>query len=364
MKVEEVLEQLDNWAPPALQESYDNAGLLCGDKTTELTSAIVCLDVTEEVIAEAISSGANLIIAHHPIIFSGLKRLTGSNYVERTIIKAIQNNISIYAIHTNLDNISTGVNKIIGDKLGIDKTQILLPKQGLIKKLVCYCPTNKSEEFRKALFDAGAGHIGNYDQCSFNTEGEGSFRALENSHPYVGKKGQIHFEKEQKIEVVFDAHLEYKIIKTLHENHPYEEVAYEIYQTENRHPYLGAGMIGVLSKEMELGDFLAHLKDKFDLKIIRHTNSLNRQIKRVAWCGGAGSFLLKDAIKQKADMFITGDFKYHEFFDAENQIVIADIGHYESEQYTMELIAAFLKRKFPKFAVRLTRVNTNPVNYF
>ncbi|MCB0480544.1 MAG: Nif3-like dinuclear metal center hexameric protein [Flavobacteriales bacterium] len=364
MTIGEITATLENWAPLSLQEPYDNAGLICGDPNWVAKKAIISIDITEDVVEEAIQMGANLIVAHHPIIFKGLKKLVGNTYVERTVIKAIRNDIALYATHTNLDNVHLGVNKIIGEKMDIHNPEILSPKSGQLLKLVTYCPIDHAEKIKSAMFDAGAGHIGKYDQCSFNTIGEGTFRALDGAQPHVGKLGEQHHEQEIKIEVILNVLLKNKVIKALTFAHPYEEVAYELYQIENTNPQIGSGMIGDLREELDLNSFLDLIKKSFDLKVIRHTKNVNRKIRKVAWCGGSGSFLLGAAIGQKADIFITGDFKYHEFFDAENQIVIADIGHYESEQFTMELIGDFLKRNFPKFAVRLTEVYTNPVIYY
>ncbi|MGB0403391.1 MAG: Nif3-like dinuclear metal center hexameric protein [Salibacteraceae bacterium] len=364
MKISEILSVLEKWAPPAYQESYDNAGLICGDSNREITGALVCLDSVEETIDEAIELNCNLIIAHHPIVFSGIKKLTGKNYVQRTLIKAIKNDIAIYAAHTNLDSIQTGVNLKIGELLNIDSPEILLPKPNSLMKLVTYCPTSESNKIRTALFEAGAGQLGNYNSCSFNTEGEGTFKGLEKSNQYVGNKHELHTESETKIEVILEKHLSHKIVNALIKNHPYEEVAYELYDLQNDNSYVGAGMIGELEQEITLGEFFDQVKATFNLKVIRHTGNLNQKIRRISWCGGSGSFLLNQAKRKKSDIFITGDFKYHEFFDHENQIVIADIGHYESEQFTQQLIVDFLKKNFNKFAVHLTGHNTNPVNYY
>lgn len=364
MKISEVIKKLEEWAPPAYQESYDNAGLICGDCNHEITGVLVCLDSVEEIVDEAIELNCNLIVAHHPIVFSGIKKLTGKNYVERTLIKAIKNDIAIYAAHTNLDSIQTGVNFKIGDLLGIYNAKILQPKPQSLLKLVTYCPVNEAEKVRNCLFEAGAGQLGNYDSCSFNTLGEGTFKGLDNSNQFVGKKHILHKESETKIEVILEKHLSNKIVATLLKNHPYEEVAYDLYDLQNSNDYVGSGMFGELNEAISLEEFFKNLKSIFNLKVIRHTGNLNQKVRRISWCGGSGSFLLGQAKRKKTDVFITGDFKYHEFFDHENQIVIADIGHYESEQFTQQLIVEFLKENFNKFAVHLTGQNTNPVNYY
>jgi len=364
MKIKEITNYLESVAPLHYQESYDNAGLLVGDANREIDAALITLDCTEEVVEEAIENNCNLIIAHHPIIFSGLKKITGQNYVERTIIKAIKNDIAIYAIHTNLDNIKTGVSAKIAEILGVENCKILSPKKDLLRQLAVYCPVSDTEKVKEALFQAGAGDIGNYDECSFSTKGEGTFRANEGCDPHIGNIGERHTEKEEKIEVIFLKYKENTIISTLKQAHPYEQVAYQIYILDNIYENVGAGIVGELAQKVDTNRFLEMLKTKMQTDCIRHTKLVKNQIKRVAICGGSGSFLLSNAICEKADIFITADFKYHEFFDGENDIIIADIGHFESEQFTKDLIYDLLSKKFSKFAVRLSKVNTNPINYF
>jgi dinuclear metal center YbgI/SA1388 family protein len=364
MKIKEITNYLESVAPLHYQESYDNAGLLVGDANREIDAALITLDCTEEVVEEAIENNCNLIIAHHPIIFSGLKKITGQNYVERTIIKAIKNDIAIYAIHSNLDNIKTGVSAKIAEILGVENCKILSPKKDLLRQLAVYCPVSDTEKVKEALFQAGAGDIGNYDECSFSAKGEGTFRANEGCDPHIGNIGERHTEKEEKIEVIFPKYKENTIISALKQAHPYEQVAYQIYILDNIYENVGAGIVGELAQKVDTNRFLEMLKTKMQTDCIRHTKLVKNQIKRVAICGGSGSFLLSNAICEKADIFITADFKYHEFFDGENDIIIADIGHFESEQFTKDLIYDLLSKKFSKFAVRLSKVNTNPINYF
>ncbi|HRH66432.1 MAG TPA: Nif3-like dinuclear metal center hexameric protein [Bacteroidia bacterium] len=363
MKIKELTDYLEQIAPLSLQESYDNAGLLVGDAETEISGVLICLDSTEEIIREAVNTGCNLVIAHHPIIFSGLKKLNGKNYIERTVIAAIRNNIAIYAAHTNLDTIHRGVNQKISEKLGLKDTVILTPKKELLRKLVTFCPDAKAEEVRFALFAAGAGDIGNYDSCSFNVSGTGTFRGNEKSNPFAGKPGDFHREAESRIEVIYEKWKEPAILRALIQSHPYEEVAYDLFSLENAHRKTGSGMIGSLSVPLSGKDFLEMVKKSMKTTLIRHTALINSNIERVAVCGGSGSFLLPDAIKAGAQAFVTSDFKYHQFFDADNRILIADIGHFESEQFTIELFRELILKKFPTFAVRLTEVNTNPVHY-
>lgn len=363
MTIQEIIDRLEAVAPRAYQESYDNSGLITGRADAACTGALICLDSTEAVVDEAIAMGCNLIIAHHPIVFSGLKSLTGRNYVERTLIKAIRHDIALYACHTNLDNVPLGVNRKIADKLGLQDARILSPKKGWLRKLYTYVPETHAGQVLDALFAAGAGHIGRYDECSFRFPGTGTFRAGEGTDPYVGKKGERHAEAEQKIEVIYPADREARILKAMKDAHPYEEVAYDIVALENTHQDLGAGMVGDLEEAVPVMDFLRSLKETMRTDCVRHTRPVKDQVRRIAVCGGAGSFLLPDAINAGADVFITGDFKYHQFFDADGRIVIADIGHYESEQFTPELICSILSQEIGNFALHLSKVVTNPINY-
>ena len=364
MKIAEVISALEQIAPPSLQESYDNAGLITGNASWGCTGILCSLDATEEIIEEAKSHNCNLVVAHHPIIFRGLKKITGQNYVEKTVINAIKNDIAIYAIHTNLDNVIDGVNNKIADKLNLFNRQILLPKENLLMKLFTFVPDEYAEKVRSSLFNAGAGNIGNYSEASFNAEGTGTFKAGENTNPFVGEKGKRHEENEIKIEVIFPSYLKNKVINALIESHPYEEMAYDIVILSNEHNKTGSGLTGEMEVELSEEKFLLFLKDAFNLNVIKHTKFLNQPVKKVALCGGAGSFLIETALAANADVFITSDLKYHEFFDANNHILIADIGHWESEQFTIDLLHDFLQAKFPTFAVLKTGKNTNPVHYF
>ncbi len=365
MKIKEVLDYFEELVPRAYQESYDNSGLLVGEVNNELSSCLIALDCTEEIIDEAIKIGANLVVAHHPIIFGGLKSLTGKNYVERTVLKAIKNDVAIFVAHTNLDNVNFGVSKKICDKLQLQKTKVLAPKTNLLIKLEIYVPVTHSEMLRDELSKAGAGSIGDYDSCSFSVSGEGRFRAKDNAKPFVGELGKLTTVKELKVEVVFPKHLSNKILSVMKEVHPYEEVAYYLTDLPNQYHEVGSGMFGELKEGLPLQDFLAYLKEKMCLKSIRYTTyQPDAIIKKVAVCGGAGSFLLNNAKAIGADIFVTGDFKYHEFFDAEDDIVIADIGHYESEVFTKELFYELMTKKFPNIAVALAKTSTNPIDYY
>ena len=364
MKIAEIIQLLEQTAPPSYQESYDNAGLLTGDAGWQCTGVICSLDATEEVVQEALAKGCNLIVAHHPIIFGGLKKITGKNYVEQTVIAAIKNDIAIYAIHTNLDNVIAGVSNKMADKLGLVKKKILAPKTGQLMKLFTFAPIEQAAKVRATIFEAGGGNIGNYSECSFNAEGTGTFKAGQRTDPFVGNIGEQHHEKEVKIEVIFPEYLQNRIVAAMIKAHPYEEVAYDVVALANEFQQVGSGMIGELPEPVDETAFLAQIKAAFGLSVIRHTPLLGKKVKKVALSGGAGSFLTRTAIAAGADFYITGDVKYHEFFDANGKLVIADIGHWESEQFTIDLLFDILKAKFPTFAVLKTEVRTNPVFYF
>ncbi len=365
MTVKEIMNAIEAFAPPAYQESYDNCGIQVGNAADTVTGVLLTLDVTEAVVEEAIVRGCNMIVAHHPLIFSGLKQISGRNYVERIVRLAIKNDITIYAAHTNLDNVHNGVNAKIAEKLGLINTRILAPKSNMLSKLYTYAPLNAADKVRDALFAAGAGNISKYNECSFNTTGTGTFRPATGSNPAIGEAGGGRENVEEvKIEVIVARHNEAAVMRALRDSHPYEEVAYELIPLPNPAPEIGSGMIGTLPQPMTENDMLALVKTQMKTGCIRHTALLGKQIENVALCGGSGSFLLPDAIRAGADIFITADYKYHQFFDAEGKIIIADIGHYESEQYTPEIFEAILKKKFPTFAVLLSNLITNPVKYF
>jgi dinuclear metal center YbgI/SA1388 family protein len=364
MKLSQLTDYLESLAPLAYQEDYDNCGLIVGNPSQEIFQALISLDCTEAVVDEAIANSCQVIVSHHPIVFKGLKKFNGKTYVERVVEKAIRHNVAIYAIHTNLDNINTGVNARICETLGLKNTRILSPKHNLLKKLVTFVPVAQAEQVRNALFHAGAGNIGNYSETSFSARGQGSFKANEYADPYVGEIGLRHTEEEMRVEVIYSSTLESKILMALVLAHPYEEVAYDLYNLTNPNQQVGSGMIGELDIAVNEEAFLGFVKERMQAHVIRHTAFTNKHIKKVAVCGGAGGFLLKQAISAGADIFITADYKYHEFFDAEGKILIADIGHFESEQFTQQLLYEIITKKFTTFAVRLTEINTNPVKYY
>ena len=363
MIIKNITDYLEELAPLNYAEDFDNVGLLIGNYNTPVTGVLITLDTLEKTVEEAISKKCNLIVSFHPIIFGNIKKINGNSYVERVVLKAIKNEIAIYATHTALDNSKNGVSAKISEVLGLKNNKILLPKKGILKKLTTLVPIANAEELRNTLFKAGGGNIGNYDHCSFNIEGEGTYRGNKNSNPTLGKKGEHHTEKETQISIIFESKNEATILSVLQENHPYEEIAYELVTIENVHHDIGMGMIGHLPSEMEEKDFLLFLKKRMKTACIRHSNLINKKVKKVAVLGGSGSFAISDAIQAGADAYVSADFKYHDFFKAENKMILADVGHYESEQFTKNLLVDYLTKKFSSFAIILSEESTNPIYY-
>lgn len=363
MKINDLIRFFEEITPSGSQENYDNSGLIVGNPDTKIKGVLICLDCIEATINEAVQKGCNLIIAHHPIVFKGLKTLTGSNYIERTVISAIKNDIAIFALHTNLDNYQFGVNFQIGKILGLKNLKILSPKKETLRKIVCYVPATHLESVSTSMYSAGAGIIGNYAECSFQLSGKGTYKPINDAKPFEGQLNIRSEVDEVRLEVLCSIYTVNKVLQSMKNAHPYEEVAYEIYSLENKNQFEGSGMIGELKAETDSLEFLKMLKERFKCACVRHTELVFKNVKTIAFCGGSGSFLLEKAKKSGADIFITGDFKYHEFFDADKEIIIADIGHFESEQYTIQLIEDILMKNFPTFAVHLTEVKTNPINY-
>jgi dinuclear metal center YbgI/SA1388 family protein len=364
MKISDIIAVLERIAPPLYQENYDNSGLIIGNPDWDCSGVLLAMDVTDAIIEEAQRKNVNLVIAHHPLIFHGLKKISENNYTGKAIVSAIKKDIAIYAIHTNLDNIIKGVNGKIAQKLGLMNTEPLSANPNTLRKLFTFVPIDQTEKVRSALFEAGAGHIGNYSETSFGSPGLGTFKGGEGTNPFVGTKDTRHVEKENKIEVIFPVHLQATVLQALLDSHPYEEVAYDVVALSNSSKEIGSGLIGELAEPVNESAFLSLLKKEFSLQVIRHTPLLNMDIKKVALCGGAGSFLISKALSAGAQIFISSDIKYHEFFDANGKIIIADIGHYESEQFTIELLDELLREKFPTFAVLKPDTITNPVNYY
>ncbi len=363
MKIREICAYLDSEIPVAFQESYDNSGLQIGDQEQEAGSALIAIDITEEVVDEAIRKDCAIIFTHHPLIFNPIKKITSGNSAGRIIIKCLKNNIAVYSAHTNLDITHSWVSRKMAEKLGLEHVKVLVPLEKKLLKLVTFIPQSHLDKVRDAIFDAGAGSIGNYDRCGFMADGTGSFRGNENSDPFVGEKGKMSFEKEVRFETVLFSHIREKVVKAMLEAHPYEEVAYDLYPLENRNVDAGLGCTGITVTEMGEKEFIEHVSKVFGSNGIRYSKLSGRPVKKVALCGGAGASLINDAIASGADVFVTGDVKYHSFFEAENRILLIDAGHYETEKFTVEILKELIIKKFPKFALRFSETNMNPVNY-
>ena len=370
MKIKHLGQALDHFAPFAYQMDFDNSGLLVGHPETPLRKILCTLDVTDAVLDEAIAQQADCIAAHHPLIFNPLTKLTGETATERLVIKAIRNDIAIYAVHTNLDQMAKGVNNRLAKALGLNQPRILQPAEATLKKLVTFCPDMNDEYgnyypgvIRQALFEAGGGRIGDYDQTSFNAEGKGTFRAPVGASPFVGKEGQMHVHDEVRIETAFPAPAQKQVIAALEAAHPYEEVAYDVYPLDNTFNSVGAGMIGHLPEPVGEMHFLKDLKANLQASGVRHTALTGNAIQKVAVCGGAGRFTLSRAVAEGADALVTADFKYHDFFDVDQRLLLVDVGHYESEQFTPEILYDLIADELPEVDVTISACNTNPIYY-
>lgn len=364
MTIDQVTRNIEKTIPLQEAEDFDNVGLLCGDPQREVSGILICHDVLETVVDEALAKNCNLIVSFHPIIFSGLKSITGKNYVERVVLKAIENKIAIYAIHTALDNNFFGVNQRICTQLGLSNLEILMPKKGALTQLTFYVPAENSAQIKNALFEAGAGQIGFYNECSFTLSGKGTFRPVEGANPYSGIVGERENAVEDMISVIFESYKTSRILSVLLQNHPYEEVAYQLYSLQNQNQYSGLGMCGTLENEMSEEEFLDFVKSKFNLQVIRHSNFISKPIKKVGVLGGSGAGGIKAALGRGCDAYLSGDFKYHDFYQAEGEMLLCDLGHFESEQFVTQQLHEILSEKFTTFAVLKSTVNTNPVNYF
>ena len=363
MRIQKIIDVIEEWAPPAHAEDFDNVGLIIGDSQLECKGVLVTHDTLQNVVEECIKKDFNLIVSFHPIIFSGLKKLNQSTYVEKTVNKAIKNDICVYAIHTALDNHRFGVSHALAENLGLNDIEVLSPKEKTIRKLTTYAPKNEASILLEKLYEAGAGKIGNYKECSFITTGKGTFKGNEDSNPNLGIKGEKTEVDEVQINLIFDFNSQQKILHTLFEAHSYEEVAYEVFSLENINQTIGMGSLGQLENEMNEEEFIKWVQDKLNIDMVRHSKTIGKKIKKVAVLGGSGSFAISAAIRASADAFITADLKYHDFFQSENKILLIDAGHYETEQFTKKLIHDYLIKKLPNFAIALSESITNPVNY-
>jgi dinuclear metal center YbgI/SA1388 family protein len=363
IRIKEVLEALEEFAPPALQEGFDNTGIQVGETGQEAKGALLCVDVTEDVVEEALAKGCNLVIAHHPLLFKPVKSLRGATYIERCVMKACKYDMVIYAAHTNLDNVRRGVNGWLAERIGLNNTHILSPKREGLVKVVTFVPSGHVQKVRDALFAAGAGYVGNYDRCSFRLEGLGTFRAQDGAHPFLGEVGKEHAEREERIETVIPTHLQGKVLQAVQAAHPYEEPATDIYPLNNTWEGAGSGIWGDLPEEEDEQEFLLRMKELFNVSCVQHSALRGKAVRRVAVCGGSGAFLIKEAIACGADVLVTGEARYNDYYDVENHLLLAVTGHYESEACTKDIFRTLLLKKFPTFALHLSETDVNPVKY-
>jgi dinuclear metal center YbgI/SA1388 family protein len=363
VQVKDIVQILESKAPKALQESYDNSGLITGRPDQEISGILVCLDVTPAILDEAENRGCNFIVSHHPPVFSGMKKFSGNSLQEQVLVRAVRNDVALYACHTNLDSVIGGVSGRMADKLGLVRQKILVPREDDLVKLVCFIPSGHLEEVSRAVFSAGAGSIGNYNNCSFQVAGSGTFRAGEGANPFKGKIGAVHSERETRFETIMPRHLMNQVVEAMLDKHPYEEVAYDLFPLINKNQAFGLGIVGELEEESPFADFLIRVKRVLGLPVVRHSRLPDQPVRKVALCGGSGIQFIRLAESSGADIYLTSDIKYHSWFDVPGKMVLADIGHFESEQFAINVLAESLIEKFPKFAVYLTEVNTNPINY-
>ena len=362
MKVKEITDAIESMAPLHLQESWDNAGMQVGNPNSEVTGILLCTDVREETVDEAIERGFNMIISHHPLLFRGLKKIVGRTYQERVVAKAIKHDITIYCAHTNMDSARGGVNFKMAEKLGLKNVSVLDPQQGTLLKVVVFVPMSHVTQVETAMCDAGAGHLGDYDNCSYKLEGIGQYRPLEGAHPVAGEVAELHSEPETRIEVLVNKALCGRVVAAMLKAHPYEEPAFDIIALENEDSYSGLGVIGDIEPQ-DAKAFLERVKTAFEVVTLRYSGDLDRRVSRIAMCGGAGAEFIGKALALGADVYITGDMKYHEFQGNEDRIIIADIGHYESEHYTKEIFYDVIQKKNPNFAVDFAKSEKNQVKY-
>lgn len=355
---------IEQWAPFSWQESYDNAGLILGDPDRNVTEALVCFDVTPEVVDEAVRIGAGLIVSHHPAIFKGIKRINPASRLGYMIKQSLCHDIAWCALHTNLDNTLNGVNSYLCEQLGLKDVQPLAPLQDIYGKLQVYVPEAYAEKLRQALAEAGCGAGARYDACSYSSRGEGRFRAGSQAHPFSGQIGELHCEAECKIECLYPLHKTRQVLDVLRTNHPYEEPAFDLLPLRNEATGQGAGAIGNLQESMQETELLDKLKELTGTHCIRHSGFRGRKIRRIALCGGSGGSFIGNACARQADAYITGDLKYHDFADAGSGTWLVDIGHFESEKFAMELIFRFIRKNFPNFAVSISEQARNPVSFY
>ena len=365
MTVGDLCGWLEQRAPLRFQEDYDNSGLLVGQRSWTVTGVLCCLDADEAVVHEAVARGCNVVLSHHPIVFKGLKRLTGATAVERTVALALKHNVALYAGHTNWDSIQGGVSFSLAQRLGLVAPRIMMPRGGELLNLVVYVPAEHASPVAEAAFGAGAGRIGAYDECHFSGSGTGTFRPLDGAQPFVGQIGVREVADEHRLEFVLPKHRKSAVQQAVWAAHPYEEVAHSWISLDNSWSEVGYGAVGNLPEPIRLGDFLAVCAAQLGAESVRYsTSSLDRIVQRIAVCGGSGAEFAGAAAAAGADAYVTGDLKYHGFQDPPGGLVLVDVGHGESERPFIDDWAELIRSEFVTFAVLISETDNRPVRTY
>jgi len=365
MTIKQVTQFLEQKFPLYLQEDFDNCGVQCGDVRQEITGAMVCFEMSEQVIDEAIAEGCNLVISHHPLILKrGITKILPTDRVGAMICKALAHNMVLYSMHTNIDSGVGGGNDVFAEKLNLQNVKVLEPHKGLYRKLVVFVPKENAEALKSALFEIGCGVQGNYDSCGYTVHGQGQFRPLKGANPHIGEENQLEHVEEERIEMIYPTGLQRTVVQAIYEHHPYEEPAFDLLPLENESRTIGLGRIGELPKVMPVSEFLECLKDKLGFEHCRYAGDTTKMIHKVAVCGGGGSSFIDLAIASGADAYVSGDFKYHDFFKSHSGTLLVDIGHYEGEYFIKNIIHQQIKENFTNFAALISKMEKVEVKYF
>ncbi len=369
VRCQQIFDWIEEWADPALAEDWDHIGNLVGSPADSVSRVLVTLDVTDEVIAEAIDENVNLIVAHHPLFRDPIPYLRSDLFSSSRVYRLIQKGISLYAAHTNLDAAPGGINDVLADLLGLRDVEILFPTyEENLYKIVVFVPLGHEERVREAISARGGGWIGNYSDCTFQTEGVGTFRPLEGTKPFIGETGELERVRETRIETIAPQKKLSDLLKNMIAAHPYEEVAYDIYPLKNTGTKAGLGRIGRLPESLALADFARKVKDSLGLGMVRITGDPQRSVSKIALCGGGGMSLLEQAIKCDADLYLTGDIRHHGALDAlDRGIALVDGGHYGTERVIVPVLADYLQKKAKEagegLTVLVSQINTDPFSY-
>ena len=365
MTIKDVTTFLEQKFPLYLQEDFDNCGVQCGDVRQEISGAMVCFEMSEQVIDEAIDKGCNLVISHHPLMLKrGICKIVPTDRVGAMICKALAHNMVLYSMHTNIDSGEGGGNDAFAEKLRLRNVKVLEPHKGMYRKLVVFVPKENAETLKSALFAVGCGVQGNYDSCGYTLHGQGQFRPLEGANPHIGEENHLEHVDEERVEMIYPTGLQRAVVQAIYDNHPYEEPAFDLLPLENESRTIGLGRIGELPKELPVSDFLGYLKDNLGFIHCRYCGDETKMIRKVAVCGGGGSSFIDLAIASGADAYVSGDFKYHDFFKSYQKTLLVDIGHYEGEFFIKNIIFNLLNEKFSTFATLISKMESLEVKFF